>query len=88
YNFIVRQETRLKKLLANNQVEPLIVVYEDILANCPEQIKHILDFLAISQPKKYTMQIKSGLKKMPSRLSQEIIQQYHQKKTPSISVRR
>ena len=88
YNFIVRQETRLKELLANNKVEPLIVVYEDILENCPEQIKRILDFLAIAKPEQYTMQINSGLKKMPSRLSQEIIQQYRQKKTPSISIQR
>ncbi|MEM8674117.1 MAG: Stf0 family sulfotransferase [Cyanobacteria bacterium P01_G01_bin.67] len=83
-NFIIRQEIRLKKLLAEHQIEPLIIVYEDILENPEQQIKIILEFLAIAQPEGYTMQINSGIKRMPSRLSQEIIRQYQQKKAASV----
>ncbi|MEL6441436.1 MAG: Stf0 family sulfotransferase [Cyanobacteria bacterium J06621_8] len=83
YNFIIKQEGRLKQLLANNQIDPLVVVYEDILENAEQQIKNILDFLAIARPEAEQMQIKSGIKRMPSRISQEIMQQYQLKKAPS-----
>lgn len=76
HNFINKQEARLKKILANNQIEPLTVVYEDILADSELQINRILDFLAIAKPEHYKMQINSGIKKMPSSFSQEIIEQY------------
>lgn len=81
YDFICKQEARLKKVLANNQIEPLIVVYEDIVANAELQINNILDFLAIAKPESYQMQINSGIKRMPSRISQEIMQQYQQRKS-------
>ncbi len=84
YNFITRQEARLKQLLANHQIEPLIVVYEDILDNAEQQIERILEFLAIAKPADHQMRINSGIKKMPSRLSQEIIEQYQAQKAPSI----
>lgn len=80
YDFIHKQEARLKKVLFNNQIEPLVVVYEDILDNAELQINRILDFLAIARSESYTMQINSGIKRMPSRISQEIIQQYQQRK--------
>ncbi len=81
YNFIHKQEARLKKVLSNNQSSPLIVVYEDILDDAELQINRILDFLAIAKPESYTMQINSGIKRMPSSISQEIIQQYQQRKS-------
>lgn len=81
HDFICKQEARLQKILANNQIEPLIVVYEDILTNAELQISHILDFLAIAKPESYKMQINSGIKRMPNRISQEIMQQYQQRKT-------
>ncbi|MGB5713176.1 MAG: Stf0 family sulfotransferase [Waterburya sp.] len=80
YNFINKQEARLKKVLANNQIEPLTVVYEDILDNADRQINRILDFLAIAKPEPYNIKINSGIKRMPSSISQEIIQQYQQRK--------
>ena len=78
YNFINKQEARLKKLLANNQIEPLTVVYEDILDNAELQINRILDFLAIAKPESKEIKINSGIKRMPSSTSQKIIQQYQQ----------
>lgn len=84
YNFINKQEARLKQLLANQQIEPLIVVYEDILDNAEQQIERIIDFLAIAKPADYQMQINSGIKRMPSRISQEIMEQYQARKATSI----
>ena len=81
YDFIHKQEARLKKVLSNNQSSPLIVVYEDILDDAELQINRILDFLAIAKPESYTMQINSGIKRMPSSISQEIIKQYQQRKS-------
>lgn len=81
YDFIHKQEARLKKVLSNNQIEPLIVVYEDILDDAELQINRILDFLAIAKSESHTMQINSGIKRMPSSISQEIIQQYQQRKS-------
>ena len=81
YNFIYQQEARLKKILTNNQVEPLEILYEDLQENAQLQIDRILDFLAIAKPESYANQIRSGVKKMPSNISQEIIRQYRQRKS-------
>ncbi len=81
FQFIQNQEARLKKILAANQIEPLILVYEDIVEDPESQINRILDFLAIVKPEQYTMNIRSGIKKMPSNLSQEIIRQFKQIKS-------
>ncbi len=78
YNFINKQEARLKKLLANNHIEPLTIVYEDILDDAELQINRILDFVAIAKPESEEIKIKSRIKRMPSNTSQEIIQQYQQ----------
>ncbi|NJO97810.1 MAG: hypothetical protein HC764_18945 [Pleurocapsa sp. CRU_1_2] len=79
--FIEQQEERLKKILAHHQIQPLIVVYEDLLDNAPAQINRILDFLAIPQPEQYLMQVTSGIKRMPSTISQKIIRQYQERKS-------
>ena len=81
YHFINRQEDRLRTLLANNQIDPLEVIYEDILEDTPLQVNRILDFIGIVKPDSYIMQIESGIKKMPSSISQEIIRQYHHRKS-------
>lgn len=81
YYFINRQEERLKTILANNKIEPLEVVYEDILEDASLQVDRILDFLGIAKPDSYIMQIESGIKKMPSSISQQIIRQYHHRKS-------
>lgn len=81
YYFINRQEDRLRTILANYKIDPLEVIYEDILEDTPSQVNRILDFLGIVKPDSYTMQIESEIKKMPSSISQEIIRQYHQKNT-------
>ena len=79
-NFINKQETRLKKTLANHKKKPLTVVYEDILEDANLQIKRILDFLAIAKPQSSLIRINSKTKKMPTAVSQEIIRQYQHKK--------
>lgn len=79
--FIETQEASLKKILANNQIQPLLVIYEDILDDAPAQINRILDFLKITQPEHHVMEIASGIKRMPSTISQKIIHQYQQRKT-------
>lgn len=81
YDFIHRQEARLKRMLANHQQEPLEIFYEDILEDAPEQIERILDFLAIARPESYRTRINSGVKKMPSEISQEIMRQYRARKS-------
>ena len=81
YDFINKQEARLRKILSDNQVEPFEVVYEDILENAPLQIDRIIDFLGIAKPEPYLMNIESGIKKMPSSISQEIIRQYRYRKS-------
>ena len=79
--FIKQQENRLKKVLANHNKEPLLVVYEDILDDAPREINRILDFLGIVIPPGHTMQISSGIKRMPSAITQQIIKQYRQRKS-------
>jgi trehalose 2-sulfotransferase len=79
--FIEQQEARLKKTLANHQIQPLVVVYEDILADAPGQIDRILDFLKIARSEQQVMQIRSGIKRMPSNISQKIIRQYQESKS-------
>ena len=74
--FIKQQEASLKKILAENRIQPLLVVYEDLLDDAPEQINRILDFLQIARPRQNALKIRSGIKRMPSTISQEIIQQY------------
>ncbi len=81
YDFIVKQEARLKQLLAKHQIEPFEIIYEDILAAPQLQINRILDFLAIAKPDPDLMQINSGIKRMPSGISQEIIRQFEQRKS-------
>ena len=81
YDFINRQEARLRKILSDNQIEPLEVVYEDILEDPRLQIDRIIDFLGIVKPEPYLMNINSKIKKMPSKISQEIIRQYQQRKS-------
>jgi LPS sulfotransferase NodH len=78
---IEQQEDRLKKILANHQIQPLVIVYEDILDNAPAQINRILDFLKIPQPEDCVMQITSGIKRMPSSISQKIVLQYQERKS-------
>lgn len=79
--FIEQQEAQLKKILADHQIEPLVVVYEDILEDAPTQINRILDFLNITKPEGYVMEINSGIKRMPSSITQEIIRQYQERKS-------
>ena len=81
YDFIKKQEARLKQVLADNQIEPLVIIYEDILEDSQLQVNRILDFLAIAKPDSYIMQINSGIKRMPSGISQEIIRQFQQRKS-------
>ena len=81
YDFIHRQETRLKRMLAKHQQKPLEIFYEDILEDAPQQIERILDFLAIAKPESYIPRINSGVKKMPSEISQEIMRQYRGRKS-------
>jgi len=79
--FIEQQEARLKKVLANHHIDPLLVVYEDILQDANAEVNRILDFLGISKPPGHAMQITSGIKRMPSAISQKIIQQYQERKS-------
>jgi len=81
HKFIVNQENRLRNILNANQIEPLEIIYEDIVENAESQINQVLDFLEIYHPSRPTINIDSQIKKMPSELSQEIIRQYkHQNK--------
>ena len=78
-SFIKQQENLLKNILANNNIEPLVVVYEDILEDASTQINRILNFLEISKPPGHTLQISSGIKRMPSNISQEIIRRHKER---------
>lgn len=81
YTAITNQEARLKKILENNQVKPLEIIYEDIVANPKLQINKILDFLEIVRPQEQEIQITSSVQKMPSDISQEIIRQFKLRKS-------
>ena len=81
HKFIINQENRLRNILNVNQIEPLEIIYEDIVENAESQINQVLDFLEIYHPSRQTINIDSQIKKMPSELSQKIIRQYkHQNK--------
>lgn len=79
--FIEQQEAQLKKILADHQIQPLVVVYEDILEDAPTQINRILDFLNITKSAGDVMKINSGIKRMPSSITQKIIRQYQERKS-------
>ena len=81
YHVINQQEDRLRTILANNKIDPLEVVYEDIIEDASSQINRILDFIGIVKPDSYIMQLGSGTKKMPSNISREIIRQYNLRKS-------
>jgi trehalose 2-sulfotransferase len=81
YVFINQQEKQLKQILATYKIEPLEIFYEDIVDNAELQINQILDFLKITKPQDYIMQINTGIKKMPSNISQEIARQFKQRKS-------
>jgi trehalose 2-sulfotransferase len=79
--FIEQQEAQLKKILAVHQIQPLLVVYEDLLEDAPTQINRILDYLNITKPEGYVMEINSGIKRMPSSITQEIMRQYQERES-------
>ena len=81
YEFLNQQEARLKKILVANKVEHMLLIYEDILKDPELQINRILDFLKIARPENYVMNINSEIKKMPSNISQEIIDQFKHRKS-------
>lgn len=81
YIAIINQEARLKKILENNKIKPLKVVYEDVVIDPKLQVNKILDYLKIDTPQAENIQIKSNLQKMPSEISQEIIRQFKQRKS-------
>ena len=83
HKFVQNQENRLRNMLKINQIEPLEIIYEDIMENAAAQIIKVLDFLEISQPSLQTIQLDSEKKKMPSDFSQAIIHQYKQKNQKS-----
>lgn len=78
HKFVRQQENRLRNILKVNQIEPLEIIYEDIVENPTAQIIKVLDFLGVSQPSTGIVQIDSNVKKMPSELSQIIIRRYKQ----------
>lgn len=78
--FINRQEERLKKIMARHKIEPLLLVYEDVVEAPHIQINHVLDFLQVSRTSQHTQNINSGIKKMPSSISQEIMSQFRSRK--------
>ena len=78
HEFILRQEARLQKILDLQNIEPLTIVYEDILQDARREIERILDFLAIDD-RDNQLQIDSNIKRMPSAVSQKIIQRYREK---------
>lgn len=79
-NFINRQEERLQKTLSKYKIEPLFLVYEDVVEDPCTQINHVLDFLQVSRTPQHTQNINSGIKKMPSSISQEIMRQFRSRK--------
>lgn len=81
YEFIKRQEARIHQILENYQIKPLQVEYEDIVDNAKLQVGRILKYLDIIEPEKYSMNIHSQIKKMPSHISEEIISQFKQRNT-------
>ena len=79
-DFINHQEARLKKILADNKIEPLILSYEDIIEDALSQTNEVLEFLEIEKPPHYIINVNSRIKKMPSDISQEIINLFQQRK--------
>ena len=83
HQFVKNQENRLRNMLRVNQIEPLEIVYEDIMENAAAQIIKVLNFLEISLPSHQAIRLDSEKKKMPSELSQAIIRQYRQQNKKS-----
>ena len=61
--FLIEQEARLNNILARNNIQPLQIVYEDIVENPQKQIDLILNFLEISPPQNRPIVIESQVKK-------------------------
>ncbi|BAZ45607.1 hypothetical protein NIES4102_26330 [Chondrocystis sp. NIES-4102] len=81
YTAIINQEARLKKILENNKIKSLEVIYEDVVIDPKLEVNKILDYLEIDRPQTENIQISSNLKKMPSEISQEIIRQFKHRKS-------
>ena len=84
HQFVKNQENRLRHMLKVNQIEPLEIAYEDVVENAPIQIGKILNFLEVPPSLEQIGGINSQIKKMPSELSQKIIQQYKARNAQSI----
>ena len=81
HTFIQNQEARLRKILKANNQEALEIVYEDIVEDAASQIDRVLKFIGVVPPAGAINNVNSGIKKMPSSISQEIIRQYKRKKS-------
>jgi trehalose 2-sulfotransferase len=81
HQFIINQENRLRRILDVNQIEPLEIIYEEIVKNTESQIEKVCNFLEISHPLHQKVTINSEIQKMPSDMSQKIIRQFYKSQT-------
>ena len=84
HQFIRQQENRLRNILKVNQIEPLKIIYEEIVENPTAEITKALNWLEVSLPSNLTIETDSNIKRMPSELSQTIVRRYRQESKKGI----
>ena len=77
YDFLVQQEKYLERFFKENQLEPLIIKYEELVKNPHQYINDILLYLGVGNPK-IDLNIQTNLKKTQSSLSSQMIQKFQE----------
>lgn len=77
YDFLVQQEKYLEKFFQENQLEPLILKYEELVKNPHKYINDILLYLGIDNSN-LDLNIQTNLKKTQSSLSSQMIQKFQE----------
>lgn len=75
YDFLLQQEKYLVEFFQKNQIEPLVVKYEELVKNPYQYINDILRYLEIDNPQ-IDLNIQTNLKKTKSSLSTQMIQRF------------
>ena len=75
YKFVCQQDKYLEKFCQDNQIDPLIVKYEELVNNPQQYISDILTYLGINNHK-IDLNIQTNIKKTKSQLSNKLIQKF------------
>ena len=77
YNFVCQQDKYLEKFCRDNQIDPFVIKYEELVNKPQQYISDILTYLGINN-QKIDLNIQTNIKKTKSSLSDKIIQKFQE----------